>query len=65
MARLAVLQHAMAADVEANLDTAARMMGAAAAAGAVIIATPACDLASEDTALFAREISVMAHQDSV
>ena len=55
----------MAADVGADLDTAARMMGANAAAGAEIIRAPACNLASENTALIAREISVMAYQDSV
>lgn len=38
---------------------------ACALAGAEIIATPACNLASENTALFAHEIAVMAYQNSV
>ncbi len=38
---------------------------ACALAGAEIIATPACNLASENTQLFANEIGVMAYQNSV
>lgn len=38
---------------------------ACALAGAEIIATPACNLASENTELFADEIAVMAYQNSV
>jgi predicted amidohydrolase len=38
---------------------------ACALAGAEIIATPACNLAEENTALFAAEIAVMAYQNSV
>ncbi len=38
---------------------------ACALAGAEIIATPACNLAAENTALFASEIGVMAYQNSV
>lgn len=38
---------------------------ACALAGAEIIATPACNLASENTELFANEIAVMAYQNSV
>lgn len=38
---------------------------ACALAGAEIIATPACNLASENTDLFAQEIAVMAYQNSV
>ncbi len=38
---------------------------ACALAGAEIIATPACNLASENTELFAHEIAVMAYQNSV
>jgi len=38
---------------------------ACALAGAEIIATPACNLARENTALFAAEIAVMAYQNSV
>lgn len=38
---------------------------ACALAGAEIIATPACNLASENTAFFAQEIAVMAYQNSV
>ena len=38
---------------------------ACALAGAEIIATPTCNLASENTALFAQEMAVMAYQNSV
>lgn len=44
MARLAVLQHAMADDIDANLETAARLMGQAAAAGADIAVFPEVQL---------------------
>lgn len=40
MPRLAVLQHAMAADIEANLETAARLMAQAAGEGANIVVFP-------------------------
>jgi predicted amidohydrolase len=40
MPRLAVLQHAMAVDIEANLETAARLMAQAAGEGAHIVVFP-------------------------
>lgn len=44
MAKLAALQHAMSADIEANLDTAARLMALAAEAGARLAVFPEIQL---------------------
>ncbi|WP_420538874.1 nitrilase-related carbon-nitrogen hydrolase, partial [Oceanicaulis alexandrii] len=44
MFKIAVLQHAMAPEIDANLDTAERLMKAAAEAGARLVVFPELQL---------------------